>query len=94
MISPDTLTNKLMRNLDFFEEGEGMALERFITVTWKDEEKVDPKRITQTIANIKSALEKTGYDCFSVEPVGEIGRTISEPAIKEKVSYRKKVREK
>jgi 3-oxoacyl-[acyl-carrier-protein] synthase III len=70
-MSPDPFSNKLMRSLDLFEPGAGLSVERVMTVTWKDGEKVGKRRIEKMKENLKNALEKTGYDCFDIKYMGK-----------------------
>lgn len=65
--SPEPNINQIMRSLDLFEAGAGVAVKKGYTVTWKDGEVVDKTRIDRAATGIKQGLEKLGYDCFSIE---------------------------
>ena len=66
-MSPAPNVNKIMRDLDFYQKGEGACVDRTIDISWKDGELIDQERINRTKAKLKEGLEQQGYDCFSIK---------------------------
>lgn len=67
--NPEKLMNAIMRNCDFFSEGEGIAVEEIFVITWKEGEIVDKARIDKAVEYIRQALEMNGCEVFKVEVI-------------------------
>ena len=64
------IVNNFMRQADLWREGEGACTTEKVTVTWKEGEVVDDKRMAKAAQTLKEAFEKMGREVFSIHENG------------------------